>query len=432
MLEKQLTTLGFNKNEIKVYLALFELGKSRAKKIIDTTNLHRNLVYTSLEKLISKSLVSRVQKGGVFYFEANDPQAILDLIKKQEQIAKQVIKELGQKKRDASKNIKVFEGDEGIKRARERSLDLSAGDDVYILGASSQSSDPKMEKYWRRYHQKRVNKNINLKILYDRSTDKEILDWRNNLAHTQAGYLPFNIETPTWFEIYGNTVGVGVPGPEPLLFSFDSASAVESIKKYFEFFWKQEVVVETGMEVLKRTIYNMLDELDRGEEYLVLGASAGEHPVGVQDLYDRFHRERFKKGVITRMLVYKESYEKISNRFAQVGDPQKLISKIKMFSSAPPIPMQINIYKDKTFFIIYSDEPVVLHFDRKEVTDGFKSYFEELWSEKSTVYQSQTGLEIAYNSLVDIVDSETGVVIFAAEPLTDRSKKFNIEVAKKL
>lgn len=385
MLEKQLTALGFDKNEIKVYLALFELGKTKAKKVIEHTGLHRNLVYTSLDELAEKGLVSRVEKNKIYHFEANNPDVILENIEKQKMLAQRAVFELKTRQSQVPREIKVFEGNEGIKQARERSLSLSPGETVYVLGGSQLSSDPNLEKFWRKYHKKRSDKGINLKILYDRTTPTEVLDWRNGLSNTEATYLPFNVETPTWFEMYGDTLGIGVPGDDPLLFSVNSKSAVESLKKYFEFFWNQEVAVETGMEALERTIYNMLGELDRGEEYLVLGASAGEHPKGVQGLYDKFHKDRFKKGVITKMLVYKESYQKIADRFAKIGDPSFLISKLKMFSSAPPIPMQINIYKNKTFFIIYADEPTILHFDRKEIGDSFKSYFEELWNQDTVV-----------------------------------------------
>jgi len=428
MLEKQLTTLGFNKNEIKVYLGLFELGKSKAKKIIEHTSLHRNLVYTSLEDLVGRGLVSKVEKNKIFHFEANNPESVLEIVEKQKNIAKSVVEALKVKQSSISRNIKVFEGNEGIKQARERSLGLSPDETVYVLGGSQLSSDPELEKFWRKYDKRRSGKGINLKILYDRTTPKEILDWRNNLQRTEAAYLPFNVETPTWFEMYGNTLGIGVPGEDPLLFSVNNKSAVDSMKKYFEFFWNQEVVVETGMDALEKTIYNMLGELDRGEEYLVLGASAGEHSAGVRELYDRFHKDRFKKGVITKMLVYKESFEKISQRFAKIGDPEFLISKLKKFSSAPPIPMQINIYKNKTFFIIYSDEPTILHFDRKEVHDSFKSYFNELWNQESVVLK---GPEVVRDIWLESLQSGELKFIGARGYFIDRFPEMFVEIEEK-
>ena len=64
MLEKELQNLGFYKNEAKVYLALLELGFTSTGPLIKKTNLHRNIVYESLDKLITHGLVaSTMQKG---------------------------------------------------------------------------------------------------------------------------------------------------------------------------------------------------------------------------------------------------------------------------------------------------------------------------------------------------------------------------------
>jgi len=97
-------------------------------------------------------------------------------------------------------------------------------------------------------------------------------------------------------------------------------------------------------------------------------------------MYDDFHRKRVEKGVITKMLVYRQSYDRISRRFAECGDPEGKISQLRIFSSAPPIPMQINLYQHKTFFILYSDPPIVIRFSQPEVASALQTYFDELWT----------------------------------------------------
>jgi sugar-specific transcriptional regulator TrmB len=94
MLTNQLTQLGFHKNEIKVYLALFELGQSKAGDIIQHTKLHRNLVYTALEELAVKNLISKMERGGVAVFEINDPKILQELAEQKLDTAKNVIEKL--------------------------------------------------------------------------------------------------------------------------------------------------------------------------------------------------------------------------------------------------------------------------------------------------------------------------------------------------
>ena len=59
MLENKLKKLGFDKNERLIYLALFELGRCRAREIIKHTGLVRNSVYTTLEDLVHRGLVKK-------------------------------------------------------------------------------------------------------------------------------------------------------------------------------------------------------------------------------------------------------------------------------------------------------------------------------------------------------------------------------------
>ena len=75
MLESSLLKLNFTPNEIKVYSALFEIGKCRAGKIIELTGMHRNLVYLALENLEARGLLTKVLVKGVAEFSANDPTA---------------------------------------------------------------------------------------------------------------------------------------------------------------------------------------------------------------------------------------------------------------------------------------------------------------------------------------------------------------------
>ena len=74
---KQLEALGFYKNEAKVYLALLELGFCTTGPLIKKTGLHRNIVYESLDKLISHGLVSSTMQRGKKHFRTLSPARIL-------------------------------------------------------------------------------------------------------------------------------------------------------------------------------------------------------------------------------------------------------------------------------------------------------------------------------------------------------------------
>jgi len=400
MIENQLKKLGFSKNETKVYLSLFELGKCRAGQIIETVRLHRNLVYTALEELFGKGLVTKVIKNGVAIFSANSPDLLLSMVEEQKNIAEDAVTELKKKSDKNLRDIVVYEGEEGIKRSRNWALQYDKGETLYVIGSKA-SSTPEMEKYWRQFHSKREKQGINFKIMYEKGVNPAGISFRNNLKLSEAKYLPMQIDFPVWFGFIKDYLEIGIPGDNPLTFGLKSKEAVGAFKQFFNYFWNQEILVENGFEALEKIIYDMLGELQPGEEYFVLGASVGQGDERVQKIYDKYHADRIKKGVVVNMLAYKEGFKKIMDRFVYSGDPDLKVSHAKEFISAPPIPMQINIYKEKTFFIIYGDEPTIVSFKRSEISQVFKNYFDSQWNQENQMLKGAEALKELWLEGVD-------------------------------
>ncbi len=399
MLENQLKQLGFSKNETKVYLALFDIGKCKAGQIIENTGLHRNLVYTALEKLVNKGLVAKVLKNGVATFFVNSPELLLSMVEEQKNIAQEIVDTL-KKKNEVVHDIVVYEGDEGIKRSRNRALQYDAGETLYVIGSQA-SSTVEMEKYWRQFHIKREKQGINFKMMYESGVNPSDLEWRNTLKLSEAKYLPVQIDFPVWFAFIKDYLEIGIPGNNPLTFGLRSKEAVAAFKQFFNYFWNQEVIVENGFESFEKSIYVMLFELKSEEEYFVLGASVGQGDERIQKILEKFHADRIKKGVVVNMLAYKDDFKRMTDRFIRSGDPDLKLSHAKEFISAPPIPMQINIYKGKVFFIIYGEEPTTISFKRPEIAQVFKNYFDSQWNQETQMLKGREVLKDLWLEGVD-------------------------------
>lgn len=374
--------LGLNKNEVKVYLTLFELGKTRAGEIIKHTGLHRNLVYLSLDELIERRLVSKILAHGVALFEAHNPHALVEEVNKKRMIAEQAMEELKKRQEKSARDIQIYEGADGVKQVIDKSLEGNGA--VYILGGSKLINMSELQTYWRAYHKKRIAQGTKLKILYDRRTEKEIIDKQNIQSHTEAKYLPFGIESPSWFTVQDTSLAIGIPGNDPLTFSIKSKEAASSMKQYFEYLWNQRVRVEHGEKALHDAFYNMVDALKVGEEYYVFGATAGQDAYEYKEFFDTYHAYRIKRGIIANLLTYKEFLHPFQARMRVCGDKELKVSHLKAFTIDPPRHMQINLYQQHTTLIIHAaDEPIVMHFEQKEVYLGFKHYFDELWKQAS-------------------------------------------------
>ena len=107
-----LRDLGFSEREIKVYLALLELGSTTVGPIASKTRLQHSKVYQTLEKLIDRGLVTFVIKSKTKYFQAEEPKHILSMIKEKERSFKEILPELEQKQKQAQspQTAKVYEG----------------------------------------------------------------------------------------------------------------------------------------------------------------------------------------------------------------------------------------------------------------------------------------------------------------------------------
>lgn len=393
MIENQLKQLGFNKNEIKVYLSLFSLGQCKAGQIIEHTGLHRNLVYTALEELVAKNIISKMEKGKVAVFALNDPEILEELIEEKLDIAKNVVEDLQSRLQTKPRDVRIYEGTEGVVATRNYVVrEIKPNEDYYVMGVSHGTTNKELRDYFPKINKKIIQKGGAIKVLVNGNASPDIIPGIGLTQGDHARYLPFGADSPMWMTLFRDTMNISIVGQDPITFSIRSQETADGFKKYFEYFWNQKVSTKTGVEALEKTIYEMLDELNPGEEYCVLGASAGDSSEKIQKLYDKFHVDRIKKGVVTKMLVYEESFPKIKNRFRDSGDPEGKTSFLKTYANTPRTPMQINIFRNKAFVILYSDEPTVVKFEQKEIYDGFKTYFDELWNQETQVLKGVDAL----------------------------------------
>ena len=75
-----LEDLGLTKTEVKVYLALLELGSSSAGKILEKSKLPNSTVHRDLNSLIVKGLISFILEGKRKVYQASNPENFFEFI----------------------------------------------------------------------------------------------------------------------------------------------------------------------------------------------------------------------------------------------------------------------------------------------------------------------------------------------------------------
>jgi len=249
MYEDILLEIGLIKSEVAVYFALLELGSSTTGPIIKKAGIASGKAYLILDKLVQKGLVTYSIKSGTKYYQAKDPEKLLDYIREKEESLKKKevqLKEILPKLKAQYEEQKykpateVYEGIKGFKTFYGWILkELKKGDSIDILGVPREANE-KFQAYLLDWNKRRIQSGINMKIIYNNDC-REFGIKREKMKLTEVRYMKQELETPAWIDIFKDyVVTINVHG-EPICFLIKNKESAESYKKYFDILWKQSI-----------------------------------------------------------------------------------------------------------------------------------------------------------------------------------------------
>ena len=256
---EQLQTLGLQKHEAQVYLALLELGQGTVSDISKAAQLNRTTGYDILERLSLYGLANRTTSGNKKTMYIVEPPFRLKqyLENKKHQAehrleqADGVVAQLQNVyKKENKPVIKFFEGREGIKNIYWHTLEskgtiysiLDLG--VYLSGTDQAYYD----KFGKDYAKERARLGVKEKALVVKNSAGErffATTYQDNLANrkvTEYRWLKKNFESIPAAEvnIYDDVVmGVLAKPGENAAFEIKNSSFANSLKIIFELAWEQ-------------------------------------------------------------------------------------------------------------------------------------------------------------------------------------------------
>lgn len=246
MIEKILREIGLPENEIKVYLALLELGPSLAGKITKKSGVHRANVYGALDRLADKGLTSFIIQNKRKYFQAIEPSKIINMLRdKKEQIEQQekniqaILPELLSKTAllNTKLDAQIFSGKQGLrailddvlKTKPEEWLDITSGETIKIL-----------PYYMDKWNKLRADNNIKARVLFNNTQEgRDREEQIKKFKLTKTRFLPWGFTTPAHFYVYENKAVISVwLEEEPFGIIIENKAIANSFRNYFEWFWK--------------------------------------------------------------------------------------------------------------------------------------------------------------------------------------------------
>ncbi len=230
---EQLLRLGLNGNEVKIYLALLDLGEAQAGEISKKTQINRTTTYDVIERLIQKGLVVYVLKANRKVFKPVPPLKFLEKIKEQEQIAQEIIPQLqarfDETKEDEESNI--YKGRKGIKSILNDILKCKE----YVAFGSSGCFMEIMKYDFINFQSQKQKKRVKAQVILPElaRTSESV-----HIAYAQFRFIPNIFSSLTTTFVYGNTTSIIVWGEVPIATVIKSKEVALSYKKYFQLLWK--------------------------------------------------------------------------------------------------------------------------------------------------------------------------------------------------
>jgi len=212
MFDKIFNLLNLDSKDREIYLCLYGLGTQKASSLARELDQPKTNVLERLYKLQEAGLISRLEKGNTFYFQAENPEILgYKLRQKELEISnaraqmETILADLTIKK--SKKNlpkVRYFEGKDGIIQIYEDTL--SSKTEILAMGNFKAEMDY-LKDYTEQYWQSRAKKGIKLTGLLPDDEINKKMSARTNQQHLRTSYFyPAKYSTPLEIDVYDDKV----------------------------------------------------------------------------------------------------------------------------------------------------------------------------------------------------------------------------------
>lgn len=233
--------------EREAFRVCLESGTIGATALAQRIGISRTSIYDILESLLKNGLVIASQKGGVKVFSVQKPENIELLIEERQKkvlTAKTALAAFKSEYYAGDKSIKprlqIFEGREELRHMMKDMLsyrDITA----YVLWPVEKIIKLLGSDFYREFHQKRVERNIQIKVIWPRPQimAKTKYDFLKDDARLkrEIRVAPKDVDFSLGYAIYSNTVRFISSQKENYGFLIESQEMAEMMKRQFEIIW---------------------------------------------------------------------------------------------------------------------------------------------------------------------------------------------------
>ncbi len=270
MLVHALESLGFNPDEVKIYLFLLESGPSTVRELTKKAGAVRSSLYGFLKRLQDRGLIVQSLKQGIKTFAAEAPDKInflfeqrLEGLQKQQLIYQKLLPELRHRQPShlIIPKLQLFEGKEGLQNMI-RDVFLYRDLDTQSFWPIKDMLDILSPEFFNYMNKQRIKNNIAIRALWPESQVVNIKDhpylgvgeaFKRAIRVTKFPH-PFSMG----YWSYGNKVAFISSRKESFGFIIESRELVDMLLSQFDLIWELSKPVsyhpEDGAPFLKELV----------------------------------------------------------------------------------------------------------------------------------------------------------------------------------
>jgi sugar-specific transcriptional regulator TrmB len=236
---EKLKQIGLSNKESIIYLALLELEDALVSQIAEKTKINRSLLYTILNDLANKGLVTYIIKNNVRYYRAIEPQKILNMLKEREKDFYTILPELialhtPKKERPI---VEILEDKEGLKTILNDVLRQKKEWYAYdVPGKGPEILSFAVHAFERDRQKAKIP--LNVICVNTKSGLKRGKEF-SRMKYTKVKYMPESYESPASNWLYGDRIVIIFWYKEfPFAIRIIDKNLAESYKNHFKALWK--------------------------------------------------------------------------------------------------------------------------------------------------------------------------------------------------
>jgi HTH-type transcriptional regulator, sugar sensing transcriptional regulator len=232
---KELISTGLTKNQAEVYLEILKHPEQSGGEIAKAISIDRSFVYSIVNSLIDKGLVSYITKGKVRLYYSADPENLLKDIEEKRNNVNKIVQELKSMKEQtkSEKSVLVYEGKAGLKAYIRDFLDAKSFE---TLGGGGNLKILEALKYEYPHYLKDLNKKKIKGKLITSPKNKKIMEeiYKNSKVDIKTFE---GLKSGVSFTIFNNKLAIYSAEEKPFVIIIENGNIASALKDYFNKTW---------------------------------------------------------------------------------------------------------------------------------------------------------------------------------------------------